>query len=110
VTGSEGMLEAMVARLEGRVGELQGQVMELRELVDRKLTERERVLVGWKEIAAYLQRSVRQAQRLADVRRCMDPLPIRRDGGYVVAYAMQIDAWKARMATARSKGHSSIRS
>jgi hypothetical protein len=112
VTEAASALEAKITRLEGdvhallaQVGELHVQVTELHELVEQKLSERERVLVGWKEIAAYLGRSVRQARRLADARRQADPLPVRRDGGYVVGYAMQIEVWKARVEVAKRKGH-----
>jgi hypothetical protein len=99
-----------ITRLEGDVQALLAQVGELRAFVEQKLSERERVLVGWKEIAAYVGRSVRHAQRMADVRIYVDPLPCRRDGGFVVAYASQIEAWKARTSMARRMRQTRLRS
>jgi hypothetical protein len=77
--------------LEQQVVSLKADVAKLNE----RLTYREKVLVGWKEIATYLGFSQFWAQHLMNG---TDPLPISREGKSVVARASALDAWKSRHA------------
>jgi hypothetical protein len=83
-------LQSKVATLEANVESLQRTVEDLRE----RVTYRERVLVGWKEITAYLGYSETRAKVLAEEE--FDPLPVLRENGRAVAYASALDAYKMR--------------
>lgn len=76
--------------LRERVESLQRTVEELRE----RVTYRERVLVGWKEITEYIGYSETRAKVLAEEE--FDPLPVLRENGRAVAYASALDAYKMR--------------
>jgi hypothetical protein len=68
----------------------------VRELVER-VTYREKILVGWKEIGAYLGVHEQSAHNMG--REEVDPLPYDHDfGGHVFAMATALDAWKMRRA------------
>ena len=62
---------------------------------EETITSQERPLQSWKEIAAYLDRDERTAQRWEKA----EGLPVRRHRGglrsSVYAYASELDAWRA---------------
>lgn len=65
--------------------------------LNERMTYREKILVGWKEIAAYLGMVEQSAYNLG--REPVDPIPFRRDHrGCVIAEATALDAWKQRRA------------
>lgn len=77
--------------LREKVESLQRTVDDLRE----RMTYRERVLVGWEEIAAYMGfGATTYARKLAKDN--VDPLPVMRQGSGVVALATALDAYKER--------------
>jgi serine/threonine-protein kinase len=69
-----------------------------------KVEEQEQLLGSWKEIAAYMGRTIRTCQRLESVM----GLPIHRlDGSpkaHVFAYRNELDAWLAQKAGDREQG------
>lgn len=68
----------------------------VRELNER-LTYREKILVGWKEIAEYLGLHQQSAYELG--REPVDPIPVEMNHkGNIVAQATALDAWKMRRA------------
>lgn len=79
-------------RLQSEVVSLQSEVADLRE----RLTHRERVLVGWREIATYMgYTGLDRVQQLS--REPIDPLPVWRENGRTIcALATALDAYKAR--------------
>jgi hypothetical protein len=76
--------------LEKQVKQLQSDVVRLNE----RLTYRERILVGWKEISQYVGLSTDHAKVQGNLD--FDPLPVRKEGANVVARATALDAWKER--------------
>lgn len=62
--------------------------------VREKLTYREQVFVGWKQIADYLGYSEDHAKALGQDP--IDPIPYRHNGGFVEAYRTALDAWLFR--------------
>lgn len=65
--------------------------------MNERLTYREKILVGWKEIAAYLGIQENSACNMGHEE--FDPLPFEYDlGGNVIAQATALDAWKQRRA------------
>lgn len=79
------------ARLRSKVEELQAQVKKL----DERLTYKEKILVGWKDIATYLgYRDVARVRALNA--RLFDPLPAVKQGSNMIAHATALDAWKER--------------
>jgi hypothetical protein len=91
IAGIASQLLARSVRLESQVAELQSQVRKL----DERLTYKEKILVGWKDIAAYLgYRDVARARALNA--RAFDPLPAVKQNGNMVAHATALDAWKER--------------
>jgi hypothetical protein len=88
---------ALVKTLHSETVVLQANVESLQRTVDdlrERLTYREKVLIGWKEIAAYFGCEAKWAQDMAN--ESFDPLPVLREGGRVVAYATALDAYKIR--------------
>lgn len=68
----------------------------VRELNER-LTYREKILVGWKEIGQYLGMHAQSVYELGHAE--VDPIPHRKDHrGCVIAEATALDAWKMRRA------------
>ncbi len=88
------------AALEQKVDHLLARVEHAIKLMvdlNERMTYRERVLVGWKEIAAYL--GVFPNTAMAWAKEDFDPLPIEHDHqGHVVARATALDAYKVRRA------------
>lgn len=78
----ERLLEAITA--------LQAQVAEVRE----KLTYREKILVGWKDIGQHVGYSADHAQELS--KDPFDPLPVWHRGGFTESSATMLDAWLFR--------------
>jgi hypothetical protein len=76
--------------LEKQVKQLQTDVARLNE----RLTYRERILVGWKEIGKHVDLSPDHARIQSGLD--FDPLPVRKEGANVVARATALDAWKER--------------
>jgi hypothetical protein len=62
--------------------------------VREKLTQREQVLVGWKDIAAHLGYSEDHCKELGQDP--FDPIPHWHQGGMVAAYRTMLDAWLFR--------------
>lgn len=80
-----------------RVSELQTSVESLKREVEdlhERQTYRERVLIGWKEIAAYMGVTERYAQELANLP--FDRLPVLKEYGRAVAFATALDAHRLR--------------
>jgi hypothetical protein len=82
--------QAETVALRGQVERLQSDVARLNE----RLTYRERILVGWKEISQYVGLSPDHARIQSGLD--FDPLPVRKEGANVVARATALDAWKER--------------
>jgi hypothetical protein len=59
-----------------------------------KLTEREQIFVGWKEIAAYVGYSEDHCKELGQD--AYDPIPHWHQGGMVAARRTMLDAWLFR--------------
>ena len=76
--------------LRQQVEALQAHVAKLEE----RLIYREKVLVGWKEIAGHLGWSVWHVQDLE--KETEDPIPVFREGKMIYASATAIDAWRMR--------------
>ena len=74
--------------LQANVESLQRTVVDLQE----RLTYREKILVGWKEIATHIDVDPRWAQEMA--KEPFHPLPVFREHGRIVAYASMLDAHK----------------
>lgn len=82
--------------LEEQVESLKREVSALHD----RLTYREKVIVGWKEIATYCgYESVSWAQERA--RESFDRLPVLQEGNRIVAFASALDAYKARRLATR---------
>lgn len=85
-------LHAKSDLLQSEVESLRAEVADLRE----RLTYRERVLVGWREIAKYMG-YLDPASARDRAREPIDPLPVWRENGRTVcAFATALDAYKAR--------------
>lgn len=81
-------LHAETIDLRSNVESLQRTVVDLQE----RLTYREKILVGWKEIATHIDVDPRWAQEMA--KEPFHPLPVFREHGRIVAYATMLDAHK----------------
>jgi hypothetical protein len=79
-----------VLDLRDKAESLQRTVDDLQE----RLTYREKVLVGWKEIAMHLECDPAWAQKMAA--EPFDPLPVLREDRHVVAFASALDAHRIR--------------
>lgn len=93
---------SLVKRLHAETIELKSNVEELHRKVDKldeRLTYREKVLVGWKEIADYIDTTTKSAQAWAD--ESFDPLPVHKREGRVFALATALDAYAERRKTIR---------
>jgi hypothetical protein len=103
------MSEERIEALEQKINQLLAQNERLLKLVvdlNERLTYRERVLVGWKEIAEYL--GVFPTTAMQWSKEAVDPLPHDHEHrGNVVARATALDAYKVRrarrMAAARAE-------
>lgn len=79
-----------LAQTRGELAATRGELADVRE----KLTHREKILVGWKEVAAYLGYSEDHVKELGT--EGPDPIPHVKRRGMIEARATALDAWLHR--------------